>query len=70
MHKVASLVRPPFWRGTPMSTIKRIARFAAAAIIATGIAAGAAAPSDAASVHPHHQPGHVAVHMLDTGWGL
>ncbi|HEX2892692.1 MAG TPA: hypothetical protein VHO29_01660 [Marmoricola sp.] len=50
-----------------MSKFKRVARVAAGAILATGLAATAAAPvvaaTDAAGMG-HHQ-----VSTLDTGWG-
>ncbi len=49
-----------------MSMLKRVARVAVGAILATGIFAGAAAPADAA---PLQHGGTPAVHLLDTGWG-
>jgi hypothetical protein len=47
-----------------MSMMKRAARIAAAAILATGIFAGTAAPSSAAT----HSDGSRMV-LMDTGWG-
>ena len=49
-----------------MSILKRVARVAVGAILATGIFAGAAAPADAA---PHQHGGKYTVQLLDTGWG-
>ncbi|MCW2785365.1 MAG: hypothetical protein JWP74_1882 [Marmoricola sp.] len=48
-----------------MSKLKFLARFAAAAILATGVFA-ASAPADAAATHTSHHP---VVKPLDTGWG-
>jgi len=54
-------------RRTPtMSMMKRVARIAVGAILATGIFAGTAAPADA-SVHQHAQK--TTITLLDTGWG-
>ena len=49
-----------------MTTLKRVARIAAGAILATGIFAGAAAPAGAA---PIHSPKHDQAIVMDTGWG-
>ena len=47
-----------------MSIMKKLARVAVAALLATGIAAGVASPSEAKA--PRN--GSVNVHVLDTGW--
>jgi hypothetical protein len=49
-----------------MSIMKRVARLAVGALLATGIFAGTATPADAAA-HPHR--GQTTVSTLDTGWG-
>jgi hypothetical protein len=49
-----------------MSMMKRVARIAVGAILATGIFAGTATPADAASHQHGDQP---TVNLLDTGWG-
>jgi hypothetical protein len=49
-----------------MSMMKRVARLAVGALLATGVFAGTAAPADAAT-HPHG--GQITVSTLDTGWG-
>jgi hypothetical protein len=48
-----------------MSTMKRLARIAAAAILATGVFAGSVAPASAAT-HPDNS--HIT--LMDTGWGI
>ena len=50
-----------------MTTLKRVARIAAGAILVTGIFAGSAAPAGAATDHSLRQAGHAIV--MDTGWG-
>jgi hypothetical protein len=49
-----------------MSMMKRVARLAVGALLATGIFAGTAAPADAAA---HSPRGQITVNTLDTGWG-
>jgi hypothetical protein len=53
-------------RTPTMSRLKRVARIAAGAILATGLFAGAAAPAGAVSDHGK-KPDHSIV--MDTGWG-
>ena len=53
-------------RTPTMTTLKRVARIAAGAILATGIFAGAAAPAGAAT---DHAPKHDQAIVMDTGWG-
>jgi hypothetical protein len=54
-------------RRTPtMSMMKRVARIAVGAILATGIFASTATPADAA---PHQHGDQATVRLLDTGWG-
>lgn len=53
-------------RTPTMTTLKRVARIAAGAILATGIFAGAASPAGAA---PDHSPKHDQAIVMDTGWG-
>ena len=48
-----------------MSTLKRVARIAAGALLATGIFAGSVAPASASV--PHTQG--AQMHVTDTGWG-
>ena len=49
-----------------MTTLKRVARIAAGAILATGIFAGAASHAGAAA---DHSPKHDQAIVMDTGWG-
>ncbi|MGY2877073.1 hypothetical protein ACVW00_004263 [Marmoricola sp. URHA0025 HA25] len=49
-----------------MSTLKRVARLAAGAILVTGIFAGSAAPAGAAA---DASSSHVHMVLMDTGWG-
>ena len=52
-------------KGTPtMSMMKRFARIAVGAILATGVFAGTAAPADASV-----QQSQKTITLLDTGWG-
>ncbi|HET6167071.1 MAG TPA: hypothetical protein VFE07_09600 [Marmoricola sp.] len=48
-----------------MSTLKRVARIAAGAILATGIFAGSVAPASAVSPQVRGPQ----MHTTDTGWG-
>jgi hypothetical protein len=48
-----------------MSNMKRVARIAAAAILATGIFAGTAAPTSAATQSESSS----RMVLMDTGWG-
>jgi hypothetical protein len=50
-----------------MRNLKRVARIAAGAILATGIFAGTVAAPASAAVGDSHQGARVS--MLDTGWG-
>ena len=50
-----------------MSILKRVARVAVGAILATGIFASASAPADAAA-QPNGQKD-ASYTLLDTGWG-
>ena len=49
-----------------MSTLKRVARLAAGAILVTGVFAGSAAPAGAAT---DTSSGNVRMILMDTGWG-
>lgn len=49
-----------------MTTLKRVARLAAGALLVTGVFAGSAAPAGAATDTP--PTSHRAV-LMDTGWG-
>jgi hypothetical protein len=49
-----------------MSTLKRLARAAAGAILVTGVLAGFTAPAQAAN--PHGSNGGAGSVVLDTGW--
>jgi hypothetical protein len=57
----------PHPKDLTMSPLKRLTRLAVAAILATGLFAGAAAPANAAA-HGNDN-GASRVTMLDTGWG-
>ena len=49
-----------------MSSLKRVARVVAGAILVTGVFAGSAAPAGAAS---DHSVDSTRMHTFDTGWG-
>jgi hypothetical protein len=49
-----------------MTTLKRLARLAAGAVLVTGVFAGSAAPASAAT---DDAASTVRITMLDTGWG-
>ena len=50
-----------------MTSLKRVARLAAGAILVTGIFAGSAAPAGAATDHSLQARSHAV--LMDTGWG-
>jgi len=50
-----------------MNSFKRVARFAAGALLVTGIFATSAAPAGAATDHANSNQ--VRMTFLDTGWG-
>ncbi|MGO4255100.1 hypothetical protein [Marmoricola sp. RAF53] len=51
-----------------MSTMKKLAALAAAAVLATGVFAGTTSAADAAPRSPGNTGG-VTTYMWDTGWG-
>ena len=51
-----------------MTTLKRVARLAAGAILVTGVFAGSASPAGAATDHNVASNARVMT-LMDTGWG-
>ena len=52
-----------------MTTLKRVARLAAGAILVTGVFAGSAAPAGAATDHDVATTNARVMTLMDTGWG-